>query len=401
MKTPRFIGGNRITLLRNGAEYFPALEAAIDGARQEVHFETYIFEHDATGIRIAAALKRAARRNVAVHLLLDGFGSHALPQQVIQDMLDAGVQVLIYGKKISPFGLQRQRLRRMHRKLVVVDANIAFVGGLNIIDDLHNPEPLPPRFDYAVSVEGPLLTEIHAAARHLWELLAWAHFNRRWVSQLKLHPTGEPHPYGSQRAAFVMRDNLRHRRDIEQAYLYAIAHARSEIIIANAYFLPGGNFRRALGAAARRGVRVVLLLQGRVEYRLQHYATHALYGSLLDAGIEIYEYHKSYLHAKVAVIDRHWATVGSSNIDPFSLLLAREANVVVDDGTFATELQRSLEQAMAEGSTPVLRENWKAQPWLSRALSWTSYYIVRILQGMAGYGGHDRDSNGRDESGDS
>jgi len=285
MKTPHFIDGNRITLLHNGAEYFPALEAAIDGAQQEVHFETYIFEHDATGIRIAAALKRAAQRGVAVRLLLDGFGSQDLPRAVTQDMLDAGVQVLIFRHKISLLSLhrQRQRLRRMHRKLVVVDARIAFVGGLNIIDDLHHSEPLPPRFDYGVAVEGPLLAEIHAAARHLWKLLAWTHFSKRWVSRVQLRPTGKP--CGSQRAAFVLRDNFRHRRDIEQAYLQAIAQARSEIIIANAYFLPGGNFRRALSDAARRGVRVVLLLQGRVEYRLQHYATHALYGSLLDAGI--------------------------------------------------------------------------------------------------------------------
>jgi len=387
MNGPRFINGNCITLLRNGAEYFPALEAAINDAQHEVHFETYIFAHDATGIRIAAALKRAAQRGVAVRLLLDGFGSQDFPREAIQDMLDAGVQVLIFRQKISPLSLRRHRLRRMHRKLVVVDARIAFVGGLNIINDLLSSEPLPPRFDYGVAVEGPLLAEMHAAVRHLWMVVAWARFSKRNgnVSPLALHPGSKPHPCGSQRAAFVLRDNFRHRRDIEQAYLQAIAQARSEIIIANAYFLPGGNFRRALSDAARRGVRVVLLLQGRVEYRLQHYATHALYGSLLDAGIEIYEYHKSYLHAKVAVIDRHWATVGSSNIDPFSLFLAREANVVVDDETFALELRRSLEQAMADGSAPVSKQSWQSQSWLRRVMSWMSYYIVRLLRGMVGY----------------
>ncbi|MEK7843868.1 MAG: phospholipase D-like domain-containing protein, partial [Pseudomonadota bacterium] len=248
----------------------------------------------------------------------------------------------------------------------------------------HNPEPLPPRFDYAVSIEGPLLSEIHPAARHLWMLAAWAHFNQRRTDYPTLRPVGKP--CGSQLAAFVMRDNLRHRHDIEQAYLHAIANAGSEIIIASAYFLPGGNFRHALSAAVRRGVRVVLLLQGRVEHRLLHYATHALYGSLLDAGIEIHEYHKSYLHAKVAVIDRHWATVGSSNIDPFSLLLAREANVVVADASFAAELRLSLEQAMAEGSAQVLRESWKKQSWFIRTMSWVSYYVVRYLQGLVGYG---------------
>ena len=383
MSPSSFVGGNHIILLHNGAEYFPALETAIDGAQHEVHLETYIFEHDATGIRIAEALKRAARRGVATNLLLDGFGSQDLPQKVIQEMLDAGVQVLIFRQKISPLSMRRNRLRRMHRKLAVVDASIAFIGGINIIDDLHNPEPLPPRFDYAVSIKGPLLIEIHPAARHLWMLVAWAHFNQRRRDDSILRPAGKP--CGRQLAAFVIRNNLRHRHDIEQAYLHAIANAGREIIIANAYFLPGGNFRRALSDAAPGGVRVVLLLQGRVEHRLQHYATHALYGSLLDAGIEIHEYHKSYLHAKVAVIDRHWATVGSSNIDPFSLLLAREANVVVDDESFAAELRLSLEQAMAEGSAQVLRKSWKRQSWFIRTMSWASYYVVRYLQGLVGY----------------
>ncbi len=384
MNPAGFVGGNCITLLHNGAEYFPALEAAIDGAQQEVHLETYIFEHDITGIRIAEALQRAARRGVATYLLLDGFGSQDLPQKVIHEMLDAGVQILIFRQKISPLSMRRNRLRRMHRKLAVVDASIAFIGGINIIDDLHNPEPLPPRFDYAVSIEGPLLSEIHPAARHLWMLVAWAHFNQRRIDLPVLRPAGKS--CGRQLAAFVIRDNFRHRHDIEQAYLHAIANAANEIIIASAYFLPGGNFRRALSAAARRGVRVVLLLQGRVDHRLLYYASHALYGSLLDAGIEIHEYHKSYLHAKVAVIDRYWATVGSSNIDPFSLLLAREANVVVDDESFAAELRSSLEQAMIEGSTRVLRESWKRQSWLIRARSWASYYVVRYLQGLVGYG---------------
>ena len=139
---------------------------------------------------------------------------------------------------------------------------------------------------------------------------------------------------GQMSAAFLVRDNFRHRRDIETAYMRAIEQAKSEIILAHAYFLPGLDFRHALINAAGRGVRVVLLLQGRVEYFLQHYASRALYGNFLDAGIEIYEYRKSFLHAKVAVIDGHWATVGSSNIDPFSLLLSREANVVVDDEEF-------------------------------------------------------------------
>ncbi len=383
MKVPDFVEGNRITLLRNGSEYFPALESAIDRAQHEVHLETYIFEYDATGIRISEALKRAARRGVTVRLLLDGFGSQNLPQEAIQSLLNTGVQVLIFRKEISPFRLRRNRLRRMHRKLAVVDASIAFVGGINVIDDLNHPEPLLPRFDFAISIEGPLQRQLMLATKHLWKVVAIARL-KRWVRHNET-PYLTIQPSGNQRGALIIRDNFRHRHDIEEVYLHAITNACSEIIIANAYFLPGINLRHALSDAARRGLRVVLLLQGRIEYRLQHYATLALFGSLLDAGIEIYEYHKSYLHAKVAVIDRRWSTVGSSNIDPFSLLLAREANVIVDDELFANQLRFCLENAMVKESTRVLQEKWKDQSWISRTMSWVSYYIVRVLRGMVGY----------------
>lgn len=383
MKAPDFVEGNRITLLRNGSEYFPALESAIDRAQHEVHLETYIFEYDATGIRISEALKRAARRGVTVRLLLDGFGSQNLPQEAIQNLLNTGVQVLIFRKEISPFRLRRNRLRRMHRKLAVVDASIAFVGGINVIDDLNHPEPLLPRFDFAISIEGPLQKQLMLATKHLWKVVAIARL-KRWVKHNET-PYLTIQPSGNQRGALVIRDNFRHRHDIEEVYLHAITNACSEIIIANAYFLPGINLRHALSDAARRGLRVVLLLQGRIEYHLQHYATLALFGSLLDAGIEIYEYQKSYLHAKVAVIDRRWSTVGSSNIDPFSLLLAREANVIVDDELFANQLRFCLENAMVKESTRVLQEKWKDQSWISRTMSWVSYYIVRVLRGMVGY----------------
>tara|TARA_R110002073_G_scaffold125510_10_gene270082 strand:- start:1041 stop:2213 length:1173 start_codon:yes stop_codon:yes gene_type:complete len=389
MHTPHFVASNTITLLHNGQEYFPVLEAAIDATQQEIHLETYIFEYDTIGIKITNALKRAAQRGVTVHLLLDGFGCQHLPRKIIQSMLDTGIQVLIFRQEFLFSRLHRYRLRRMHRKLVVLDARIAFIGGINIIDDLDNPEKLTPRFDYAITVKGPLLSQIHAAARHLWMLVAWAHFKKRWTNHLALRPTEKP--CGNQLAALVIRDNLRHRRDIEQAYLYAITHANSEIILANAYFLPGRSFRYALNKAAQRGVSVVLLLQGRVEYRLQHHATHALYGNLLDAGVKIYEYNKSYLHAKVAVIDEHWATVGSSNIDPFSLLLAREANVIIDDQSFATQLRTSLKQAITEESTPVLRSDWKDQLWANHIINWISYYLVRMMQGILGYDWRDSD----------
>jgi cardiolipin synthase len=271
----------------------------------------------------------------------------------------------------------------MHRKIVVVDREIAFVGGINIIDDRGPTGDMPPRFDYAVAVEGPLVDEIRLSAQRLWSMVSWRHFRKGTVRGRALPVPASS--VGQVNAALLVRDNIRHRRDIEAAYLRAIEQAKNEIIIASAYFLPGLEFRHALIKAAGGGVRVVLLLQGRVEYLLQHYATRALYGNFLDAGIEIYEYRKSFLHAKVAVIDGHWATVGSSNIDPFSLLLSREANVVVEDEKFAANLAQSLKLTMETDGRLIFRDNWKQQPVWLRFMSWFSYGLMRLMMGISGY----------------
>jgi cardiolipin synthase len=379
----RTLPNNQIRLLQNGEEYFPEIEAALDRAVHEIYLESYIFENDNTGLRIAEALRRAAFRGVKTHVLIDGFGSHGLPKTMIEYLEAAGVMVLKFRPKISPWTLRRRRLRRLHRKIVVVDQKIAFVGGINIIDDMDMPGQTSPRYDYAVSVEGPLVKEIHASARRVWLRVAWTRLRPWGRNKDRQSPPAESR--GHMRSAFLVRDNIRHRRDIEDAYLQAIEQAQFEIILANAYFLPGLNFRHALLNAAGRGVRVILLLQGKVEYRLLYYATHALYDSFLDAGIEIYEYHKSLMHAKVAVIDGHWATVGSSNLDPFSLLLALEANVIVYDENFAKKLKHSLGQAIKMGARRIFEKNWRAQNIGLRLASWLSYGLVRFMIGMAGY----------------
>jgi cardiolipin synthase len=380
--TLEFLGGNKLQLLTNGRAYFPALEHAIDAAKKEIYLETYIFADDHTGKRIAAALVRAAGRGVTVHVLVDGFGSKGMFEQTRKLLDAANIEVLIFGPKTSPLTLRRNRLRRLHRKLVVVDARVAFVGGINVIDDMHTPRHTPPRYDYAVRIEGPLVASVLEQTERLWRRVAWASLKRG----LERHAPVDARAHGTQHGVLVIRDNFRHRSDIEDAYLEAIHGAHKEVIIANAYFFPGARFRHALRSAAERGVRVVLLLQGRVEYVLLHYASRALYGSLLDAGVEIFEYHKSFLHAKVAVIDRRWATVGSSNIDPFSLMLAREANVVVDDLDFAHELRRSLLEHMKTGAKVIAKRQWFRQPLWRRLLIWSAYGCARLLMGVAGYG---------------
>jgi cardiolipin synthase len=384
MNRARQIAGNELMLLKNGTAFFPQLCADIDAAKRSVYLETYIFAADATGKLVGEALQRAAARGVNVRVLLDGFGSAELPSSFVDELREAGVEVQWFRREISPFTFRRdrmRRLRRLHRKLAVMDGEVAFVGGINIINDI--PAELEmdaPRLDYTVRIRGELAGEVQAAMLRLWEMVSWAAFRKRikagnWrVRRRKADPDAA--------VRLVLRDNVRHRRDIERAYLKAIAGARREVIIANAYFLPGRLFRRALMQAARRGVRVVLLLQGKVEYRLQHYATLALYERLIGASVEIYEYQPSFLHAKVAVVDGEWATVGSFNIDPFSLLLAREANLVVRDAGFAGVLRGNLLNAIERDA---LRVRLEERGLFTRLLARVSYGVIRFAIGVLGY----------------
>lgn len=292
-----------------------------------------------------------------------------------------------YRPEIAPWQFRFRRLRRLHRKLCHVDRSIAFVGGINLIDDMNTPHHKPPRIDFAVRVRGPIVAPIVQTMQRVWAIVERVHLEGSEIP-LFADPI-DVAPAGTQTAKFVIRDNFRYRRDIERAYLAAIRTAKEEIVIANAYFFPGVRLRHALIAAAERGVKVTLILQARVEYRLLHYASRALYGQLLSAGVRIAEYHLSFLHAKVAVIDDRWATVGSSNIDPYSLLMAREANVFVRDAHFADQLRIELLAMLATGTTPVEARQWPVRSPLVKAMTWVAYGVVRGMMGLLGYGGQE------------
>ena len=398
-------------LLQGAQELFPALVRAMDAARTSVLLETYIFDTTGAGADIARALARAAARGVRTQLVVDGVGTGRLPAHWFAHLRSAGVQVRVYAP-LGPLGLLLPgQWRRLHRKLCVVDGTVLFCGGINILDDFHDPNfgALPaPRFDFAVRTEGALVAQAQATMEQLWWRLQAVHDARHYhlpqavqalreagvglhmgVGQRTRSRTRAHSAHGlGMRAALLLRDNLRHRSRIERAYRRAIAMAREDIIIANAYFLPGGKLRRALVLAAQRGVRVRLLLQGRYEYFMPHHAVRPVYHTLLQAGVEIYEYAPSFLHAKVAVIDaqgrRPWATVGSSNLDPLSLLLAREANVVVRDRAFASELHARLCQAMAGAGQRVQAVQLAQRPWHQRLLDRVAYALMRSALWLTG-----------------
>ncbi len=384
----RFQPGNAVDLLRSGREYFPALIEAIDGARREAWIETYIFADDPSGNAVADALIEAAGRGVNARVLVDGWGArHFLSDSLRRRMEAGGVRVQKYRPEVAAWQFRSNRMRRLHRKLAQVDGEVAFVGGINVIDDMNTPGQKPPRIDFAVRLRGPLLGQIVPTMQRLWDLVQFFEFDGDLTDIGEAEP-GPPSTgiAGNVTARFLVRDNLRHRRDIERAYLAAIRTARREILIASAYFFPGIRFRHELIAAVRRGVEVRLVLQSRLEKRLFDYAARALYGQLIDAGVVIDAYTRSFLHAKVAVIDDRWATVGSSNIDPYSLLMAREANVVVRDAQFADRLRLELLAMIDAGATRVAPQDWAARPWTTRVACWLAYGVVRAAMGLLGLG---------------
>jgi len=379
----KIIPGNRITLYKNGASLFPAMIAAIDAATTDVRVETYIFENDASGQPIADALSRAARRGVAVRLLVDGFGSLRAPESFFEAMVDAGVKLLIYRPLRGKWIPTRHRVRRLHRKIVVIDGTLGFIGGINFIDDfIENLSDTAPRFDYAVGFQGPVLADVYVSVHRLWRTTKW--FTRPRIDRDNAMPEVSSAAVGDASLAFVSRDNVRHRRNIERAYRAAINAAREEVLIAVPYFLPGRRLRQTLIAAARRGVRVEILLQGAADHPVMQLATEAMYAQLFEAGVVIYEYQAAMLHAKVAVIDGRWATVGSSNLDPFSLLLNREANIVALDVGFAQVLRSSLKDEIDRNARKLDARAWQQRSWLHRVASWLALAVTRVSAMLVG-----------------
>ena len=402
---PGFVGGNQVDLLRGGDQLFPRMHAAIARAHREIWLATYIFHHDDTSLALADALLAADRRGVRVRVVVDGFGSGASIKALQARFAGSGVAFAVFRPMDRWWRwLQPGQLRRLHQKLCVVDGEHAFVGGINIIDDrldLHHGRTELPRLDFAVQVGGGLVELVAQSVRSIWSrawlgrdfddaLLDYVPLRRRfglWLTQLWRGPQRLAEPAARLRpvsAAFVLRDNLRRRRTIEHAYVDAIRGARVSVDLVCPYFYPGQRIRRALRRAARRGVRVRLLLQGKLDYRLAGWAAEALYADLLSHGVEIYEYMPAFLHAKVAVVDGQWATVGSSNIDPLSLLVNLEANVVVEDAGFANRLAAEIETALAVSSRVGEHGGTGLRAMLHRAVvAWFAYVFLRVA-GAAG-----------------
>ena len=341
-----WLSGNRVQLLENGEAYFPAVFEAIDAAQREVLIETFILFEDRVGRDLQQHLIRATARGVEVDLTIDGFGSPDLSAEFTSALTAAGVRLHVY--EPTPSLRQLKPLRRLHRKIVVVDGRIAFVGGINFSEDHLESFGDRAKQDYAVRIEGPVVGHIHRFAQRalapVRRRLKIEHLLTREDPQAATRgAANESQTPGTAEMAFLSRDNHRHRTDIERAYRMAIRTARDTVLIANAYFFPGYRLLRDMRRAASRGVAVQLMLPNNPDVPIARVAARLLYASLMKDGVTIHEYCRRDMHCKVAVVDSIWATVGSTNLDPLSLSLNLEANVLIRDAEFATTLQRRLE----------------------------------------------------------
>lgn len=379
----RWVSGNRIALLENGEQYYPRVFESIDQAQREVLIETFILFEDKVGKALHAALVQAACRGVQVDLTIDGYGSPDLSPEFISSLTAAGVRVHVFDPRPKLWGYRTNLFRRMHRKIVVVDGTRAFVGGLNFSADHLADFGPQAKLDHAVEIEGPLVAEIQRFAH---EQLATGQQHRRWFRRRAGPPAGQvPRTAGSADAMLVTRDNGAHTNDIERHYRIAIRGARKRVWIAMAYFFPGYRLLHDLRKAARRGVDVRLILQGEPDMPIVKVGASMLYHHLLRAGVHIHEYCEKPLHSKVALADDEWATVGSSNLDPLSLALNLESNVVIRDRAFNQVLRERLQQLIDHSCKDVCAAQLtEPRLWLL-VRSFFVFHVLRRFPAWAGW----------------
>ncbi len=373
--------GNQLRLLVNGDEFYPRVSGAIQRAERSLQLETFILFEDEVGKALHRDLLDAAQRGVSVEVLVDGYGSPDLSDEYVNSLTEAGVRFLYYDPRPLVLGMRTNVFRRLHRKIVVIDDVLAFVGGINFSAE-HNTDYGPEaKQDYAVEIKGPVVIDI---ARYVRDAMGSEPVTRRWWGGRGQRMAVNNMP-GEAQVLFVFRDNDAHRDDIEQHYLDMLRKAKQDVIIANAYFFPGYRLLREMRNAAQRGVRVRLIVQGEPDMPIVKVGAEMLYNYLVDGGVEVYEYCRRPLHGKIAVQDQHWATVGSSNLDPLSLSLNLEANVIIHDRQFNQTLRDNLEQLLQADCVRVDEEKLPPRTWWHLTKSVIVFHFLRHFPAIAGW----------------
>ncbi|MEK1941216.1 MAG: cardiolipin synthase ClsB [Pseudomonas sp.] len=370
--------GNDVQLLINGEEFYPRVFASIRAARKEVLLETFIIYEDKVGQQLQEVLIEAARRGVHVEVTVDGYGTAGITAPYVAALTEAGVKLNVFDPRPRVLGYRTNLFRRLHRKIVVVDAELAFVGGINFsADHLGDFGPMAKQ-DYAVEVRGPIVTDVHRAAL---ELLAI----RRGEKPNSQPASPANHFRGNVRMQVCLRDNDEYPTTIEAAYMAAIRSANYRLIIANAYFFPGYRLLRELRNAARRGVKVTLIMQGMPDMPVVRLCTRLLYNYLLRDGVVIHEYCQRPLHGKVALVDHEWATVGSSNLDPLSLSLNLEANLMIRDHRFNQQLYEHLSTLAKDKCKTITLERVMRGYWWRAPIIFLTFHFLRYFPAIAGW----------------
>ncbi len=329
----RLISGHSASLLNDGDSFYPRLFDCIQEAKSEILIETFILEEDDIGLAFKDHLVSALDRGVKVIMTIDSWGSHYLATRYIESLVEAGAEVLIFDPQ--PYWLKGRPkvVNRLHRKLAVFDQKLAFLGGINICDEHITAGNPGGKRDYMVEVEGPVVQEIRQLCLSTAGITKDLNENRKDDS---------PAEKGEIDVALVTRDNWRHRTDIEKAYIERIRAAKKRVLIANAYIFPSYRMLRALTDAAKRGVDVKVVTQGKPDLPFFLTVTHSIYRKLVLDGVDLYEYMERPFHGKIAVFDDDWCTVGSSNLDPWSLGSNLEANVFFCDERLSHEVFQNI-----------------------------------------------------------
>jgi len=365
---------NHAELLASGKDYFEKIEALIDGAHHYIHLQTYIFKDDDTGQRIQKALIRASGRGVKIYLLIDAYGSSSISKGFINDMVSAGIEFRFYGKFFSKWAIHISH--RMHHKILVIDGLYSVVGGINISDDYNDIHRKHAWLDFAVLSKGPITTDLLLICLRKWKRKNLRHVPQEYINDKNKHNSHDKGCYEYARE----NDPALNKNQISKTYRKAFKLAEKEMIIAGGYFIPGFKFRRLIKRAVRRGVDIKILTGSKSDVGIAKHAKQFLYSWLLRTGVEVYEYQKSNVHAKVAAIDREWSTVGSYDLNNLSAYSNIELNVDVMNEPFASHLHNVLEKIIQKDCIQITNDMLvKNYTWEKQFRAWLSYRIVRGL----------------------
>lgn len=366
---------NRVRLVKGGNEYFILLLELIEQAKHYIHLQTYIFDDDETGQLVAAALKAAAARKVRVYLLVDAYASQGLPKVFVNELKDAGVHFRFFApllkNKYFYFG------RRMHHKIFVVDAVHALVGGINISNHYSDLDGIPAWLDMAVHVEGEISTDLCVLCWKTWKSFP---INMKLTPCERMTLSYEIKPEDSCQVRMRRNDWVRRKNEISSTYVQMIRGAQSHITILCSYFLPGEIIRRTMKEASKRGVKITVITAGPADVMLSKRAERWLYDWMLRNNIDLYEYQPSVLHAKVAVCDGKWFTIGSYNVNDISAYASIELNLDIQNEVLAENLEVIIQNIIDNDCSMIVQENYKKTKNLFIQFSqWASYMLIRLI----------------------